>query len=126
MCVRQDGRKTSAPICAKLGFERGAESISTRMPLAEVVTQTRLLLQQERCDQLVRRGRVCVVAVDRQPVIATGEFVLDQLPAVGVLHEGRRVAVCAAHGDARGIGQCASVRPAARTRARTTISTCPL
>ena len=91
------------------------------------MAQTRLLLQQERSDQLVRLGRVHGAAVDRQTVSTTDELVVDNLPiAVGVLHEGRRVAVCAVHGDARGIGQCASVRPAARTRARTTISTCPL
>ena len=71
-----------------------------------MVTQTRLLLQQERSDQLVRLGRVHVAAVDRQPVIATDELVVDDLPlAVGVLHEGRRVAVRAVPGDARGIGQ---------------------
>ena len=32
------------------------------MPLAKVVTQTRLLLQQERSDQLVRLGRVKLTA----------------------------------------------------------------
>ena len=70
------------------------------------MTQTRLLLQQERCDQLVRLGRVHVAAVDRQPVSTTDEFVVDNLPlAVGVLHEGRRIAVCAVPRNARGIGQ---------------------
>ena len=74
--------------------------------LAELMTQTRLLLQQERCDQLVRLGRVHVAAVDRQPVITTDEFVVDNLPiAIGVLHEGRRIAVCAVPRNARSIGQ---------------------
>ena len=68
--------------------------------------QTRLLLQQERSDQVVRLGRVHVAAVDRQPVITTDELVVDNLPrAVGVLHEGRRIAVCAVPRNARGIGQ---------------------
>ena len=39
-----------------------------------------MLLQQERSDQLVRLGRVRVAAVDRQPVITTDEFVVDNLP----------------------------------------------
>ena len=48
------------------------------------MTQTRLLLQQERSDQLVSLGRVRVAAVDRQPVIAADELVVDHLPvAVG-------------------------------------------
>ena len=68
--------------------------------------QTRLLLQHERSDQLVRLSRVHVAAVDRQPVITTDEFVVDNLPlAIGVLHEGRGIAVCAVPKNARGIGQ---------------------
>ena len=72
----------------------------------KVEGQTRLLLQQERSDQLVRLGRVHGAAVDRQTVITTDEFVVDNLPiAIGVLHEGRRIAVCAVPRNARGIGQ---------------------
>ena len=37
--VLQGGRETSAPICAKLGFERSAESISPRGPLAKALTK---------------------------------------------------------------------------------------
>ena len=108
-CERHDCAQLTAALlrfCAPHPLLRANRKTAARRSARKVGGQTRLLLQQERSDQVVRLGRVHVAAVDRQPVITTDELVVDNLPrAVGVLHEGRRIAVCAVPRNARGIGQ---------------------